>query len=100
MPSSLWRACRRCAIPSESDQRRLERVPCAAARTWGAKGPILSPMPRVTVCIPTYKRARWLARAIESALGQTFDDLVVEVHDDATPGDSVANVVDGFHDSR
>lgn len=57
-------------------------------------------MPRVTVCIPTYKRTRWLTSAIESALGQTFADLVVEVHDDATPGDAVAQVVGGFDDPR
>ena len=46
-------------------------------------------MARVTVCIPTYNRAQWLGATIASALGQTFADLVVEVHDDATPGDSV-----------
>jgi glycosyltransferase involved in cell wall biosynthesis len=57
-------------------------------------------VPRVTVCIPTYKRTRWLADAIASALGQTFTDLVVEVHDDATPGDAVARVVDQFDDPR
>ncbi len=33
-------------------------------------------------------------------LGQTFADLVVEIHDDATPGDAVANVVGGFDDPR
>ena len=57
-------------------------------------------MPRVTVCIPTYKRTRWLADTIASALGQTFTDLVVEVHDDATPGDAVARVVEQFDDPR
>ena len=57
-------------------------------------------MPRVTVCIPTYKRTRWLARTIESALGQTYGDLVVEVHDDATPDSSVADVVAQFDDPR
>lgn len=57
-------------------------------------------MARVTVTIPTYRRTRWLARAIESALGQTFADLVVEVHDDATPGDAVAEVVARFDDPR
>lgn len=56
--------------------------------------------PRVTVCIPTYQRTRWLARTIESALRQTFADLVVEVHDDATPGDAVADIVRGFDDPR
>jgi glycosyltransferase involved in cell wall biosynthesis len=57
-------------------------------------------MPRVTVCIPTYERTTWLASAIECALGQTFADLAVEVHDDATPGDAVADVVGGFDDPR
>ncbi len=57
-------------------------------------------MARVTLCIPTYQRTRWLAETIESALGQTFSDLVVEVHDDATPGDAVADVVAGFDDPR
>jgi hypothetical protein len=57
-------------------------------------------MARVTVCIPTYRRTRWLAGAIESALAQSFTDIVVEVHDDATPDDSVATVVERFDDSR
>ena len=57
-------------------------------------------MPRVTVCIPTYNRTRWLADTIASALGQTFTDLVVEVHDDGTPGDAVARVVEQFDDPR
>jgi glycosyltransferase involved in cell wall biosynthesis len=55
---------------------------------------------RVTVCIPTYQRTQWLAETIASALGQTYADLVVEVHDDATPGDSVAEVVARFDDPR
>jgi glycosyltransferase involved in cell wall biosynthesis len=55
---------------------------------------------RVTVCIPTYARVRWLADTIASALGQTFSDLVVEVHDDATPDDSVERVVSQFSDPR
>jgi hypothetical protein len=58
------------------------------------------PLTRVTVCIPTYKRTQWLAETISSALGQTFGDLVVEVHDDATPGDAVAEVVARFDDPR
>jgi Glycosyl transferase family 2 len=57
-------------------------------------------MPRVTICIPTYDRTQWLARAIESSLAQTFGDLVVEVHDDATPGEMVAEVVARFDDPR
>jgi glycosyltransferase involved in cell wall biosynthesis len=57
-------------------------------------------MARVTVQIPTYKRTQWLADTIQSALDQTFSDLVVEVHDDATPGDAVVRVVEHFDDPR
>src|SRR3954447_14832960 len=55
---------------------------------------------RVTICIPTYDRTRWLARAIESALAQTYADFSLEIHDDATPGDAVRDVVSGFRDER
>jgi glycosyltransferase involved in cell wall biosynthesis len=57
-------------------------------------------MARVTVCIPTYARAQWLSATIAGALGQTFEDLVVEVHDDATPGDAIERVVAQFDDPR
>ena len=79
------------------------RVPEAALALDGSghgRPPYCRPMARVTVCIPTYQRTRWLARTIESALGQTFGDLVVEVHDDATPGDAVVDVVARFDDPR
>jgi glycosyltransferase involved in cell wall biosynthesis len=56
--------------------------------------------PRVTVCIPTYDRTRWLARAIESVLAQTFTEFRLEIHDDATPGPGVREVVAQFDDPR
>jgi glycosyltransferase involved in cell wall biosynthesis len=56
--------------------------------------------PRVTVCIPTYDRTQWLARAIESVLGQTYRDFRLEIHDDATPGPAVRDVVARFDDPR
>ena len=55
---------------------------------------------RVTVCIPTYARTRWLAEAIESVLAQTFRDFVVLVGDDATPGDAVRPFVEHYDDPR
>jgi glycosyltransferase involved in cell wall biosynthesis len=57
-------------------------------------------VPRVTVCIPTYDRTRWLAAAIESVLAQTFADFRLEIHDDATPGPGVRDVVARFDDPR
>jgi glycosyltransferase involved in cell wall biosynthesis len=52
------------------------------------------------VQIPSYARAQWLGETIASALAQTYTDLVVEVHDDATPDDSVERVVARFDDPR
>jgi glycosyltransferase involved in cell wall biosynthesis len=54
--------------------------------------------PRVTVCIPTYDRPQWLGAAIESVLSQTYGDLRLEIHDDATPGSAVRDVVAGYDD--
>jgi glycosyltransferase involved in cell wall biosynthesis len=40
---------------------------------------------RVTVCIPTYARTRWLAEAIESVLAQSFRDFVLLIGEDPPP---------------
>jgi len=48
--------------------------------------------PRVSVCIPTRDRARWLGEALDSALAQTFTDLEVVVSDDASTDGSGALV--------
>ena len=42
-------------------------------------------MPRVSVVIPNYNRARYLGRRIESVLRQRFADIEVLVLDDASP---------------
>jgi glycosyltransferase involved in cell wall biosynthesis len=39
-------------------------------------------MPKVSVIIPTYNRARLLRTAIGSACNQTFEDLEIIVSDD------------------
>jgi GT2 family glycosyltransferase len=55
--------------------------------------------PRVTVFIPTYNRASLLGSSIESILGQTFEDFVLEISDNAST-DSTAEVVAAFTDPR
>jgi glycosyltransferase involved in cell wall biosynthesis len=60
----------------------------------------MTAMPRVTVCIPTYARPRYLGQAIESVLAQTYGDFWLEIHDDATPGPSVRDVVARYDDPR
>jgi glycosyltransferase involved in cell wall biosynthesis len=56
-------------------------------------------MTLVSVCIPTRNQARYLATAVESALGQPVEGLEVVVHDDAST-DETAAVLAGFDDPR
>jgi glycosyltransferase involved in cell wall biosynthesis len=56
-------------------------------------------MTLVSVCIPTRNQARYLATAVESALGQPVEDLEVVVHDDASTDETVA-VLAGLDDPR
>jgi glycosyltransferase involved in cell wall biosynthesis len=55
--------------------------------------------PKVSVCVPTYNRARYIAGAIESVLAQTFTDFEVVVFDDASTGET-ADVVAAIDDPR
>src|SRR5262245_59564990 len=55
--------------------------------------------PKVTVIIPTFNRARYLAEAIGSVLGQTFADYELIVVDDGST-DETSAVLAGFGDSR
>lgn len=47
----------------------------------------------VSVVIPTYKRSDMLCRAIESVLGQTYQDVECIVVNDNTPGDEYSQVL-------
>jgi glycosyltransferase involved in cell wall biosynthesis len=55
--------------------------------------------PPVSICVPVYNAERWLADALESALGQTFPDFELVVVDNAST-DRTAAVVRGFDDPR
>ncbi|MBG0777358.1 MAG: glycosyltransferase family 2 protein [Desulfovibrionaceae bacterium] len=48
--------------------------------------------PRVTIMIPTYNQARYVGRAVESALAQDWENLEVVVGDDAST-DATAEVL-------
>jgi Glycosyl transferase family 2 len=51
--------------------------------------------PLVSILIPCYNAERWIARAIESALGQTWSNTEVIVVDDGSTDDSL-KVIRGF----
>jgi GT2 family glycosyltransferase len=55
--------------------------------------------PQVTVIIPTFNRARYLAEAVQSVLDQTFSDYELIVVDDGST-DGTSAVLAGFEDPR
>jgi glycosyltransferase involved in cell wall biosynthesis len=52
-------------------------------------------MPKVSICIPTYNGARFIAQAIESALAQTFADIEVLLVDDGST-DATVEVAESY----
>jgi glycosyltransferase involved in cell wall biosynthesis len=55
--------------------------------------------PAVSVCIPAFNAAQFLPRAIETALGQEFDDIEVVVVDNASK-DTTREVCQHYSDPR
>src|SRR5215212_4142006 len=49
---------------------------------------VVSVPPRVSVIMPTFKQARFLRRAIDSLLDQTWSDWELIVVDDGSPDDT------------
>jgi glycosyltransferase involved in cell wall biosynthesis len=56
-------------------------------------------MPKVTVVVPTYNRAKWVEEAIQSVLRQSFSDFSLVVVDDGST-DNTKEVVLKFRDPR
>lgn len=59
----------------------------------------MSRSPAVSVCIPTYRGARFIGQAIESVLNQTFRDFELLVIDDNSP-DETTSIVARYDDRR
>ena len=59
----------------------------------------MSNTPKVSVCIPTYNRAKYLREAIESVLMQSFADFELIICDNASVDDT-SEVVNSFSDVR
>lgn len=57
-------------------------------------------MAHVRVFLPTYRRPRLLARAVDSLRRQTFADWVCEVHNDAPEDDTPGRLLAQLNDAR
>ena len=55
--------------------------------------------PRVSVCVPSFNAAQYLGAAVESVLGQTFEDFELVISDDASD-DATPEVCGAFTDRR
>jgi glycosyltransferase involved in cell wall biosynthesis len=56
-------------------------------------------LPDVSICVPAYNTARWVTRAVESALCQTYRNIEVVVVDDASTDGTLERVRE-LHDPR
>lgn len=56
-------------------------------------------VPAVSVILPTYNRAHCIRRAIDSVLGQTFDDFELIVIDDGS-NDGTRQIIESYDDPR
>ena len=56
-------------------------------------------LPAISVCIPTYNGAKFIAQTIESILNQTFTDFEIIVSDDGS-SDKTLEIVGSFNDPR
>ncbi len=58
-----------------------------------------SQFPLVSILIPTFNRAKYLKYALDSALAQTYRNIEIIVHDDAST-DSTPDLLATYHDPR
>ena len=55
--------------------------------------------PLVSVCIPTYNKARYLRKSLDSIINQTYGNLEIIISDNASP-DNTEEIIKSFTDER
>lgn len=61
--------------------------------------PSISPMAKVSICLPTYNRSHFLTYAVESVLAQTYQDWELIICDDGST-DNTAEVIQQWQSSQ
>lgn len=57
-------------------------------------------MPKVSIIIPTYNRAHYLCKSLESALSQDYHDIEVVISDNASSDNTSETIKKYLHDER
>ncbi|MEJ2745713.1 MAG: glycosyltransferase family A protein, partial [bacterium] len=58
------------------------------------------PLPKVSVVIPCYNLGRYLDDAVDSVLGQTFQDFEIIVVDDGSTDENTKKLLSSYHKPR
>src|SRR5919198_6646006 len=80
------------------NQAQLTTQNHALERSEGSK--LKTPVPRVSVLMPTYDHAHFILRAIDSLLAQTLTDWELIIVDDGSPDDTADLVKPYLADER
>jgi glycosyltransferase involved in cell wall biosynthesis len=78
---------------------RTRREPKPRIEVWPTSAAIESSLPKVTIAIPTFNRAGYLGKALDSALGQSYANIQVIVSDNAST-DATQQVLAAYDDRR
>ena len=79
-------------------RRRTKTSSAEPAKNSSPRMPVVGD-PFVSICVPTYNRAQFIGKTLESAFGQTYPSFEVVVVDDGST-DNTADVMAQIHDPR
>ena len=74
---------------------RAPRKSAAVARAKARRTAKVADTPLISICLPTYKRTKFLHGCIASCLAQTAHNFELIIHDD-TQDDSIKSIVESF----
>jgi glycosyltransferase involved in cell wall biosynthesis/predicted SAM-dependent methyltransferase len=86
-------------ISSHADLSNRENRPSVSDLIIEATKPEVEERPLVSIVIPSYNHANYIAETINSVLNQTFQDFEICITDDGST-DATINIIESFKDTR